>query len=547
MRVLKMLRQFVADKWYGGVAVWLAWGLLVLGYCMVFGPYRCVGYLTTGVIVSHALGTVILLGIFIHSLVKRRWRRAIGQFFLGVGAIVVYAVGLVAVSVMTTFSARNMKDFDRTKEPWYGTKPCEAVPFGVEFRSAHPFLAEYDRRVVFKSGKSVILILDAGGAGQFAVYALKDGSFSLMDGLNMIQRRNEYRVIPKDESVELKCGKNWIRIPDDTLEFSSWGRDSFGVKSAGGDRICKGGVPVGATLDSKRYIGRITTKGEFLEGGEEPYIEKNETSWESSEITDAIPFAYETGKSKLDDSLSRIGFKSGKKVVIMGDWRHGTHEVYRMEDGRFILSAQEGTMWESAYVIDVAEESVCIHRKGFLVRIPDEATRLCGVSEGRGHGSIEVEIESGKVVVRGEERIASLYLGSEYLGRIESDGKITPPSDAAFAAALERATASLEWDEAAETQKMVAAIDEALMGDHKALKEKIKALRGWEVSYAGKRGDVACRVFRSGKESCVVSFGLDEEKVACIVSARGRSANQKVARYAAIIAAGEELSKLKVP
>lgn len=544
---MKKIARFIIEKWYGAAVAWLCWGAVVLVYCLIAGPYRCVGYLTTAMIGLHGIGALVLLAVVVHSLVKRRWGRAVGQFLLGLGAVVVYGVALIAVSLVTTFSERNMNDFDRTKEPWYGTKPCETVPFGVEFRIAHPFLAEYSRRVVFKSGKPVMLNQDTGGAGEFAIYALKDGNFLLMDGLRMLQHRNEYRVNASVESVERRCGRTWVRIPDDTLDIYSWNSESFGVKTTdGGDRSCKGGASVGDTLESKRYLGRVTTKGEFVAGGEEPYIEKNETSWKSSEITDTIPFAYETGKSKTEDSLSRIGFKSGKKVVLMGDWRHGTHEVYRMEDGRFILSEQEGTMWESTYVIDATEESVSTCRKGFVARIPDNATRLCGVAEGKGRGSIEVETEKGKVVVRSEERIAAPYLGSEHLGRIESDGSFTPSSDAAFATALQRATsASSEWDDAAESRKMGAVINEILKGDRKAVKERIGALPGWEVSYAGKRGYLACRVFHSGKDSCVVSFGIDEEKPVCIVSARGRSANEKAAHSAAAIAAAEELSALK--
>ena len=506
---MKKIARFIIEKWYGAAVAWLCWGAVVLVYCLIAGPYRCVEYLTTAMIVSHGVGALVLLAVVVHSLVKRRWGRAVGQFLLGLGAVAVYGVVFVVVAFVTVFSERTMNDFDRTKEPWYGTKPSETVPFGVEFRAGHPFVAEFDRRAVFKSGKSVMLDYDTGGAWDFAVYALKGGGYCLIDGIQHIAHRHVYCVDLEDEAVRKGARRG--------------------------------------ELEGKRYLGIVKCKkGEFVAGGEEPEFEKDEETWTGSAITDEIPFTYETGKSKVQHSLSRIGFKSGKKVVLMGDWRHGTHEVYRMEDGRFILSEQEGTMWESTYVIDAADESVSTCRKGFVARIPDNATRLCGVAEGKGRGSIEVETEQGKVVVHSEERIAAPYLGSEHLGRIESDGKFTPSSDAAFASALQRATsASSEWDDAAEIRKMAAVIDEILKGDRKAAKERIGALPGWEISYAGKRGHLACRVFHSGKDSCVVSFGLDEEKPVCIVSARGRSANEKAAHSAAAIAAMEELSTLK--
>lgn len=539
-----MLGQFVTDKWYGGVAVWLAWGLLVLGYCMVFGPYRCVCYLTTVLVISHLLGVPVLLGLFVRSLVLRRWGHSIGQLLFGVCSVAAYCAALVAVSLMVTFSERNLKDFNPENEAWYGTKACEEIPFAVEFRSGHAFLAEYDRRVVFKSGKSVVLNFDTGGAGDFAVYALKDGCYCLIDGLKMIQHRNEYRINLNTETVERNNDGEWMEVSEEPMRKMNGSGVSCPERSPKRGR--RFGEPLGDSLDEKRYLGRITTRGKLELGGAEPIAEQDEVSWKSSEITDKIPFGYELGESKTKCTFSRIAFKSGKKVVFLDGWSLEPHDVYRMKDGRFVFASREGTMWEYGSVIDTTREVVSHHQKGFLIRIPDDAEKICGSSAGKGIASLEVKTKNGRVIVRGEERIESLYLDSEYVGRIEPDGKVISHTDEAFRTTLERALlASSQWDEGEAVKSLTAAFDKLVKGDRQLLKEKIKRLPGWRITYAGKRGDDASKVFHAGMQSCYVALGLDGDKVLCTVTAAGRSNTPKAAQYAAAVAAAEELSSLK--
>jgi len=57
------------------------------------------------------------------------------------------------------------------------------LEFKVEYRPAHPFLAEYDKCIIFPSGKRIGLWPDTGGAGAFAVYRLPAGEYYLVDGL----------------------------------------------------------------------------------------------------------------------------------------------------------------------------------------------------------------------------------------------------------------------------------------------------------------------------------------------------------------------------
>jgi len=227
---MKRFRRILFETWYGACIVWLALGAVTLVFCGLIGPCRRLAILVNGILFVHALIGVVMPAAVVFSLVKRRWGCALGQFLLMIVATAGYLAAFAVVSVALMFSDRNMKDFERTERPWYGTEANETLPFAVEFRAAHPFLAEYDRRIVFKSGKSVDLTPDTGGAGDFAVYALKDGSYYLMDCLDRDELRSEYLVNTKAETV---------------------------------GRI---GVAAEGLLKDKRYIGRVTTSGEFVRG-----------------------------------------------------------------------------------------------------------------------------------------------------------------------------------------------------------------------------------------------------------------------------------------
>ena len=83
------------------------------------------------------------------------------------------------------------------------TNETSSLEFAVEYRPAHPFLAEYDKTVVFKSGKRIGVWMDTGGAGPFAVYRLQTGEYYLVDGLEFDFIRNDYRVNVTNETAEI--------------------------------------------------------------------------------------------------------------------------------------------------------------------------------------------------------------------------------------------------------------------------------------------------------------------------------------------------------
>ena len=91
--------------------------------------------------------------------------------------------------------------------PWTKGKITDDLPFAVEYKRAKTLCAEHDKRLLFKSGKRVGLLIDTCGYGPFRVYRLKDGNYCLVDGYGVIDNPRHLRVNAKQETVDLKSGE----------------------------------------------------------------------------------------------------------------------------------------------------------------------------------------------------------------------------------------------------------------------------------------------------------------------------------------------------
>ena len=545
---MRKLGRFIFDTWYGSFVGWSASGLLTLGFAFVFGPYRSLEWLGWTVLALHALLGVVVLAAVVRSVVKRCWLRALGQLLLGGVSAALFVAGLVSVAVAIMFSERNFEDFEKTEQPWYGTTADEQLPFAVEYQAAHPFLAEYHKRIAFKSGKRVGINVDTGGAGDFAVYALADGSYYLLDGLRTVWIRSEYRVDPKAESVERKCGNCWLRIPDGSLSVESWSDASLTVKTDHGEESVSSGSSVGDSLKGKRFVGMVTTRGKFVPGDKEPEIEEDTVTWTSSGISDIVPFSYEWGESRAHKTHCRFAFKSGKTVNVQNDWRHGDHSIYRLQDGRFLFAGQEGTMWETIYRVDAVKEVVWVDYKGRWVGLPDETQGIVSMTTAGPRAVIEIETGEGKAKVYGDEPVGPVFVGATYVGWMDPKGVLTEGRDPVYESALARTQQlGTVWSADAEMEKLgklYEGIFNSFKTDREAFKKRAAEVPGWFVSFAGKAGHNAYRVYHAGDESCVVSMELEGDKPQLVIQAAGRSRNLPAARYAAAVAACEELKVL---
>lgn len=159
--------------------------------------------------------------------------------------------------------------------PWTKGRVTEALPFAVEYRRAKTFCAEYDKRVVFRSGKRVGLLMDTCGYGPFRVYRLKDGTYCLEDGFGLANDVRHQRVDVKRETVELKQGGAWYAIPGGgfirgyggvpgslSLTFSMYSGGDLNNEE--GWDVDVTGTPVGDSLDGMELIGEIETSGRFF-------------------------------------------------------------------------------------------------------------------------------------------------------------------------------------------------------------------------------------------------------------------------------------------
>ena len=222
---------------------------------------------------------------FFVTLGERRWKKSAVMFVSGCTGACLLAAGFYFAAMFNFRSA--LECWEKEEEiPRFADVPGEdgKPAFSVEYVNAHPFLAEYDKTIVFKSGKRIGVCMDTGGAGPFAVYRLPTGEYYLVDGLKHDFIRNDYRVNVANETVEIMAGdKFWIRIPDGTLAVVGRGGDSIDIKTADDERKSVEGrlTPVGDSLSRRKYIGLAHPRGEFVKSGDckDPYagiIEQNQ-------------------------------------------------------------------------------------------------------------------------------------------------------------------------------------------------------------------------------------------------------------------------------
>ncbi len=238
---MKKVLKFVFDTWYGALAVWCVTGLSVLVFIYFWGSNQQQGLICCGrsLLGLHVVWGVIVLAAVTRSAFRKRWGLAIGQFVLAI-----LHAGAFCVAVLVTVVAHHLSI-------WRSTEPTETLPFSVQYRAAHPFLAEYDKRIEFKSGRRFDLMMDTGGYADFKCYRLTDGQFYLTDV------QCEYRVNPLAETVEFLRDDLWVQVS-----------------------CADEGVPVGESLEGKRFLGRISPQGVFTSGGEEPVLPA-ETRWQN--------------------------------------------------------------------------------------------------------------------------------------------------------------------------------------------------------------------------------------------------------------------------
>ena len=272
--MIKKIARFVFETTYGPFVAWCC-AMLLFFTAYIFSPMF--GSLGTGIVVTMLIVQILvaitgLIAFFI-SLNESKWARAFGQFILGIMGLFLFCVGLVYAYVACRFVTYAISGAYGKVRSASITNETSKTEFTVEFRPAHPFLAEYDKCIVFPSGKRIGVWMDTGGAGVFAVYRLSTGEYYLVDGLENDFIRSDYRVNVTNETVEMMCGKLWIKIPDKTLSITAKSEDSLSVKMKDGEKDVVGGAPIGDSLKGRVYRGLIYSSGIFETGEGDPHFD----------------------------------------------------------------------------------------------------------------------------------------------------------------------------------------------------------------------------------------------------------------------------------
>ena len=406
---MNRIRQFLSRT---GLGMFLVWGcaavlflVAIVGSSFWGKAGAAVGVAATVFLAATSIWYAVVLFV---TLAKRQWKKSAIMFVSGGVGACLLAVGFgFAMALNFWFAAEN---WEKGKEkPRLVGVPGEdgKMAFSVEYVNAHPFLAEYDKTIVFKSGKRIGVCMDTGGAGPFAVYSLPTGEYYLVDGLKHSFIRNDYRVNVTNETVEMMTADTfWIRIPDGTLAVVGGGGNSIVVNTS--DEKYKNVeskfTSVGDSLSRRKYLGLIHPRGEFekSDDGKDPYVGIIEPKWTAVDAGAVnLPFTLEWRDNKNRCSRQwRIATVSGKHFGLFRAGEFETCFVYVGAPGVYRLhfvskNGRMSDMFDNEYRIDANSEKVEMIVGGFLLRIPPGTIDISSFGMNGNHANLTAASENG--------------------------------------------------------------------------------------------------------------------------------------------------------
>ena len=439
---MRKIARFVFETAYGPFVAWCCTALLLFVAYAISPPLGWFGIALADIMfVVQVIVAIVNIIAFFKSLVKHQCGRALGQFLLGLVGLFLFGLGSVFAFVAHGIVAHATSSGYSEVRSASVTNETAALEFAVEYRPAHPFLAEYDKCVVFPSGKRIGVWMDTGGAGPFAVYRLQTGEYYLVDGLEFDFIRNDYRVNVTNETVEMMCDETWVNIPDKTLKVYGRSNDSISVKTENGEQDVSGGTPVGDSLKSRSYIGLLHPSGRFEPGEGDPFADIIEPKWKIVNLDGGeVPFTLECRRWN-GSHYYRLAFASGKRIALGTDRYIGEvgYSLYVLKDGRYhLFTGQKDVSWRSEWRIDVAGETVEVMHKDHCgksgdlwMKIPSGATSADGGGIGISGGencktlnvSIDVNAEEGKATGHDFEPVGDSLSNAKFIGTFH------PPDD----------------------------------------------------------------------------------------------------------------------
>lgn len=251
----KLLRILFETAWGPVAACVAAAGIALAVFFVEETVHNLFGIWTANALFALALLVLLAAGLaalaaFVHALFQRHWRRALVQSLLELGVLALFAAAVLPVLFAGFFLAYHLPG----GHAWHAA-PGTPFPFAVQYRLAHPFLSEHDKRIVFPSGQSFGLWPDTGGDADFAAYALPDGTFALADGLRF-NGPAVYRIDPAAETVEHFSGSQWISLPPGCRSITARDGGIF-VQTRFGERYIDTGRADDGAFKARRFLGLV--------------------------------------------------------------------------------------------------------------------------------------------------------------------------------------------------------------------------------------------------------------------------------------------------
>lgn len=197
---MKRLARFLFERWYGAFVFAGVTAAAILLTPWVVDTEKEFAWLLVGEWYAMGAAGLVAVAAFFSFLFRRQWKDSAKLFFAALGFAFVFLLGIGVCLFTGKECLPNLANWmcEPPKDnPWRTSAMSMQIPFSIEFRNAHAFLAEYERRVCFRSGKRRDLITDTGGGEEIAVYAIRAGEFLLID-----RRGNRYCVNVVRETVE---------------------------------------------------------------------------------------------------------------------------------------------------------------------------------------------------------------------------------------------------------------------------------------------------------------------------------------------------------
>ena len=432
-------KRFCLDTFYGPLLLWaLSAGAALAGLALyTFTLARIL--LLAVVLPLLLLCTILGIAAFVRSLLAKAWLRATLQLVLGLGL----AAGAVVGAILALL-AGSILGF-ALQPPESGWTPAGAdlgLPFTVEYKPCHPFLAEYNRRVVFPSGKRIGVGVDPGGYPRMSVYALDaTGTYCLSDG----QFGQAFRIGMETESVDWGNGFAWFRLPDDFRDISFTSGDYVVGSLADGSEVrLTNSVPYGTTLANRRLLGAVGPGG----GSEPPDRAPDflaDPAWNRADCPESLPFAIEYSSSPTRPGQIkdwRVLFPTGETTPLFLYTPTGSSDpfytLHQLPTGDYYLKDESGDGFRRDFRIRPADCAVDIYASGgidlpFLpadacsdppawVLIPPDLRTLAMWST----SGLQGRNENGLVVSHVTSPVADSLASPRLLGTLSPQARFTP-------------------------------------------------------------------------------------------------------------------------